>query len=657
MSKKKFVYGALGVTLLATLALAGCSKGSSAEGDLDKTLNVSYTQDPETLDYTVAMQTYTNQNTANFVDGLLTYDQYRQIKPSLAEKWSVSEDGKTYTYHIRKGVKWVDASGNTYATVKPSDWVTSLKHAADAQSEALYLVSDSVKGLQDYADGKDKDFSHVGIKADDKAYTLTYTLNNPETFWNSKTTYGILYPVNAEFLKEKGKDFGKVATDGLLYNGPFIPTKFDNKSEIDYKANPNYWDKKNVYIDNIKRTYYDGSKPEELYTKFKNGTLDEVGLSPALPYYKNVDQKTVYWQQQSSGTYYATFNFNRQTFNNSTSKTDAQKNATQKALLNKNFRQAFTFSIDKEKYEAQYVGADAATLPIRSTIVPTDFVQIDGKDYGTAVQKDLEAINSTWAKTPIAQGANGTYNPEVAKVDFAKAKAELKSEGVEISKENPIIIDAPVRETSQLGIAAYTSLKNSIETTLDGEVEFNIIKLAQDPYVSSTFSFKKAADADYDFIITGWSPDYQDPATYLNIFSPKDGDVFRSFGLDSEATLEGADTGVAVKETLDFAGYQDLLVAANSEFSSLDVRYEKFAKAEAYLLDNAYVVPINASDTTPINTRIVPFSGINSNGVGGTQSSYKYTKVQKNPVTTKEYNTALKAWKAKVAKLSKTSDK
>ena len=87
----------------------------------------------------------------------------------------------TYTYKIRKGVKWYTSDGEEYANVTAKDFVTGLKHAADTNSEAIYLLQNSVKGLNDYLSGANKDFSNVGIKAVDD-YTLQYTLSQPEPY-------------------------------------------------------------------------------------------------------------------------------------------------------------------------------------------------------------------------------------------------------------------------------------------------------------------------------------------------------------------------------------------------------------------------------------------------------------------------------------------
>ena len=660
MNKRAKIIGAglLSVAALGFLGACGNKSGGTAnDSDLSKTFNYIYTTEPQSLDYVYSNLQATSQLTANFVDGLLSYDQYSQIKPALASSWKVSTDGKTYTYQIRKGVKWVDSNGNDYAEVKPSDWVTGLKHAVDSKSQALYLVAGSVSGLQDYIDGKSKDFSSVGIKADDAKGTLTYTLNNPETYWNSKTTYQILSPINADFLKEKGSKFGTVGVDGILYNGPFIPTKFDAKSEIAYKANPNYWDKKNVHVSNINLAYYDGSKPEELYNGFKSNKYDLAGIYPSESYYKNVDTKNIIWSQMMSNTRYATFNFDRQTYTSST-KDDKQKENAKKAILNKDFRQAIAYGFDKEKYVDQKTGAESGAKPVRNALVPDDFVQINGKNYGTAVQSALEAENPTWKSLKVEQGAAGTYNVDAATKAFNKAKVSLQAEGIEISKDKPIILDTPVDSSGKILIAQATSFKNSIEKNLGGEVQINIIKMNSDTFSNTVHYAPTAKDNDFDVkLFSGWGPDYQDPATYLNIFSPINGDMINGIGFESKATLKGEDHGVAAKKAINLDDYQALLDTANNEYTDLNKRYSSFAKADAWLIDNVLAIPIYQDGATPKLTKVVPFSTIYANGVGVNEYSYKYMKVQKDAVKATDYTKELKAWQKKVAEKSAASDK
>ena len=128
---------------MQVILLSAC--GNSSTGS--KTYNYVYTSDPSSLNYLAENRATTNDIVVNLVDGLMENDQYGNYIPSLAEDWSVSKDGLTYTYKLRKDAKWYTADGDEYAPVTAQDFVTGLKYAADKKSEALYLVQESVAGL------------------------------------------------------------------------------------------------------------------------------------------------------------------------------------------------------------------------------------------------------------------------------------------------------------------------------------------------------------------------------------------------------------------------------------------------------------------------------------------------------------------------------
>jgi len=145
MKKSKAKYATLaGVVLSAGILLSAC--GNSSTGS--KTYNYVYSSDPSSLNYLAENRATTNDIVTNLVDGLMENDQYGNYVPSLAEDWSVSQDGLTYTYKLRKDIKWYTADGEEYAPVTAQDFVTGLKYAADKKSEALYLVQESVAGLE-----------------------------------------------------------------------------------------------------------------------------------------------------------------------------------------------------------------------------------------------------------------------------------------------------------------------------------------------------------------------------------------------------------------------------------------------------------------------------------------------------------------------------
>ena len=276
--KTRKVLALAGVTLLAAGVLAACSGGSGAKGE--QTFAFTYETHPDNLNYLTTGKAATADITSNVIDGLLENDKYGNLIPSMAEDWSVSKDGLTYTYKIRQDAKWYTSEGEEYAPVKAQDFVTGLKYATDKKAEALYLVQDSIKGLDAYAKGEIKDFSQVGIKALDDQ-TVQYTLNKPESFWNSKTTMGVLAPVNEEFLNSKGDDFAK-ATDpsSILYNGPYLLKSIVTKSSVEFAKNPNYWDKDNVHVDKVKLSFWDGQDTSKPAENFKDGSLTAARLYP-----------------------------------------------------------------------------------------------------------------------------------------------------------------------------------------------------------------------------------------------------------------------------------------------------------------------------------------------------------------------------------------
>ncbi len=591
------------------------------------------------------------------MEGLLENDQYGNLKGDMAKSWEVSDDGLTYTYHLRKGVPWVDSEGNEYgADVTANDFVTGLKHAVDVQSETLYIVADSIKGLSDYIDVKTNDFSTVGVKAVDD-YTLQYTLNKPEPFWNSKTTYGILYPINEEFLKSKGKDFGKPTPDSILYNGPFILANNTAKSVIEYTKNESYWDPKNVHLDTVKWTYNDGSDPDGLFKSYENGELSLARVYPNSPGYKDVTKAYpdgVTWSQTGGSTYNLTFNFNRGTFDATSKTTDKEKEDTQKAILDRNFRLAILFGFDKKSYNTQSVGEEGATKALRNTLVPADFVEIGGKPYGDTVASKLKALDSdAFGDVNLSDGQDGYYNADKAKEYMEKAKTELEAKGVQF----PIHLDMPVEETSEISVNMVKSLKKSVETSLGSDnVVVDIQLLNEDKYLAATYQATTGQAGDFDITnASGWGPDYTDPSSYLNIYDSRKGDMIHTLGLEASAVVQGTDPSTAAKKAINLSEYDALLDKAAAITDDLDARYTAYADAEAWLLDNALQVPIYADGGTPRVTNVVPFSGPYG-WAGIAANKLKYVEVQSDIVTTDQYDKAKKAWETKKEETAKEAE-
>ncbi len=639
--KSSKLFALAGVTLLAAATLAACS-GSGSSAKTEKTFSYIYETDPDNLNYLTTGKAATANITSNVVDGLLENDRYGNFVPSMAENWSVSKDGLTYTYTIRKDAKWYTSEGEEYATVKAQDFVTGLKYAADKKSDGLYLVQESIKGLDAYVKGEIKDFAEVGIKALDD-HTVQYTLNKPESFWNSKTTMGVMAPVNEEFLNSKGDDFAK-GTDpsSILYNGPFLLKSIVAKSSVEFEKNPNYWDKDNVHLDKVKLSYWDGQDTNKPTEAFKDGSFTMARLFPTSASYPETEKEykdNIVYTQQDSSTFLVGINIDRQSYQYSSKTTDEQKNSTKKALLNKDFRQALAFGFDRTAYASQVNGASGATKLLRNLFVPPAFVQADGKNFGEMVKEKLVTYGDEWTNVNLADAQDGLYNPDKAKAEFAKAKAALQAEGVQF----PIHLDMPVDQTNTTKVQRVQSFKQSLEATLGAEnVVVDIQQLQKDDVLNITYFAETAAGEDWDISDNvGWSPDFADPSTYLDIIKPSVGENTKTYlGFDSG-------TNNAAAKQVGLEDYEKMVVEAGEEVNDVSKRYEKYAAAQAWLTDSALLIPTTSQTGRPMLSKMVPFTlpfAYSGNKGMSEALLYKYLDVQDKPVTADEYQKAQEKW-------------
>jgi len=630
-----------GVTLLAAATLAACS-GSSSNAKGEKTFSYIYETDPDNLNYLTTGKAATANITSNVIDGLLENDRYGNFVPSMAEDWSVSKDGLTYTYTLRKDAKWYTSEGEEYAEVKAQDFVTGLKYAADKKSDGLYLVQESIKGLDAYVKGEITDFSQVGIKALDD-YTVQYTLNKPESFWNSKTTMGVLAPVNEEFLNSKGDDFAK-GTDpsSILYNGPFLLKSIVAKSSVEFEKNPNYWDKDNVHLDKVKLSFWDGQDTNKPTEAFKDGSFTMARLFPTSASYSETEKAfkdNIVYTQQDSTTYLVGTNIDRQSYKYTSKTTDEEKTSTKKALLNKDFRQAIAFGFDRTAYASQVNGASGATKLLRNLFVPPTFVQADGKNFGELVKEKLVTYGDEWSNVNLDDAQDGLYNPDKAKAEFAKAKVALQAEGVKF----PIHLDMPVDQTNTTKVQRVQSFKQSVEENLGSDnVVIDIQQLQKDDVQNITYFAETAAGEDWDISDNVcWSPDYIDPSTYLDIIKPSVGENTKTYlGFDSG-------TNNAAAKQVGLEDYEKMVVEAGEETTDVSKRYEKYAAAQAWLTDSALLIPTTSQTGRPMLSKMVPFTlpfAYSGNKGMSEALLYKYLEVQDKAVTTEEYQKAQEKW-------------
>lgn len=635
-----------GLVLATGILLSACGQSNTDTS----TYSSTFSANPTTFNY---LLDYYADNTAvitNLVDGLLENDSYGNLVPALAEDWSVSADGLTYTYKLRKDAKWYTADGEEYASVKAQDFVTGIKYAADNKGQAMDLIQNSIKGLNDYVTGVTNDFSTVGVKALDD-YTVEYTLTRPEPYWNSKTTNSILFPVNEEFLKSKDKDFGTLTPDSILYNGPYLLKDFTSKSSIEYVKNPHYYDHDKVTIEKVKLAYFDGSDQEMTIRNFESGAYSIAGVYPNSSNYAKTKEKyqdNIVYSLQDKTSWYFNFNVNRKTYNHTAKTTDEQKKSVQTAILNKNFRQAINFGIDRTAYSAQSNGEEAASKTLRNTLVPPTFVQVGDKTFGEVTASKLVNYGTEWSGINLADAQDAYFNKEKAQAKFAEAKKELEAQGVTF----PIHLDVPVDQTNKNAVSGMNSVKQTLETVLGSDnIVIDVQQLSTDDFGNVAFLAPNPAARDYDLNFDGWVGDYQDPSTYLDPFNAETGFYLKIFGLDAKEDQE-------LIKSLGLDTYTQLLKEADAENKDVSKRYEKYAEAQAWMIDNSLVMSAMSNGGTASVTKVTPFTRAYSLvGIKGDGNNYKYMRLQKDPVTKKQFDEAKAKWEAESKKAIEKSQK
>ncbi len=626
--------------------------------------NYVYSSDPDTFDYLYSYQAIDNEHTTNFVDGLLEHDQYGNLVGALAESYEVNEDSTVFTFKIREGVKWVTDEGEEYADVTAHDFVAGLRHAAEFQSQTLYLVQYTIKNLDAYVAGE-VEWEEVGIKAVDD-YTLEYTLEAPTPYFHTITTYSTLMPVNQEFLESKGEgcklgnpdpgncSFGEVASDGILYNGAYILSNYASKSVIEYTANPDYWDAEHVYIPNVKLVYYSGSDPDSLFNGFDNGDYSSAPVyTDNAAIYKTAKEKygdSIFVSRTTATSYWISWIFDRNAFHapgnesqDVSPQTDKQKADTALAKQNTAFRKAVFYASDISAVNSQYVGEDLKLGRIRNTLTQPDFVLTsDGTLYGDLVSKALTELDSKQYPEgfDLSDGQMAYYNVDLAKQFAEQAKSELEAQGVEF----PVQLDVIVNGESEKGTKAAQALADVIDTNIGDYVKLNLT--ISD---STTMSSMKTADQmNCDIYIgTGWGPDYGDPKTYVDVMDPDSGDMLKYLGLNWTGTEVGDDA--AVKEAIGLYEFQELKNAAEAVVDDNDTRFELYAKAEAYLIDHALFIPYITQGGGYSVSKVVPYTQLYG-AYGLSDSKYKYIQVSDEIVTNAEREELKAEWESKLGK-------
>ena len=637
--------------ILVALMVAGCLTACGGEKTTITSADYHYvySSDIQNMDYVVTNQAEDHRYNANFVDGLLENDSLGNYVGCLAETWKSNDDASVWTFNIRKGVKWVTNEGEEYAEVTAHDWVTALQHAADFNSETISLVRYVIAGLDDYLTGKTTDFSTVGVKAVDD-YTLEYTLTGTYTYFDTMTTYAILYPINKEFLESKGEGcklgspdianctFGSVDATSIAYNGGYILTNCTSKSVIEMTKNASYWDAEHVYINKLTWTFDDGSDPYSVIKGFEDGVYTYAGLNATwedYAQYKEQYAEYAYASLPDMTTFNFAFNFNRTSFTNS-KKDAAAQDAGKEAILNKNFRLACFFGFDRLTYNKQRAEEEIAKSMLRNLWTPPTFLSTSNGSYGALVQAEIAKSDDFADDIDVNDGHDAYYDPAKCLEYIDKAKAE----GVQF----PVTLDLVTYELNARMMNQAASLKNSLETASNGQILVDIYPLDLDGYYANTYYASTAAESDWDIsTATGWGPDYMDPKTWLNCFDPNNGDMLVANGLDPLFSENSTPENKAAMEAIGLDVFGELLATADAITNDIDARYAAYAKADAFLITEAITLPIQCSSLSMVVSRIKPFTAVYSVS-GISEYKFKFMQIKDEIATTAERDEAYNAW-------------
>ncbi|AXO99499.1 MULTISPECIES: peptide ABC transporter substrate-binding protein [Bacillus cereus group] len=480
MKKKMKKFTAVVAPVLAmSVALTACSGSggekkstttSSGGGEEKKSeikyaakqvLNRTENQEIPTMDVSKSTDTLGSQILGNTMEGLYRLDKDNKPIPAAAESSTKSEDGKKYTFKLRKDAKWSNGD-----PVTAKDFVYAWQRLLDKNTAAEYaFIAFYIKNAEAINKGE-KPLTDLGAKAVDD-YTLEVELEKPVPYFLNLMAFPSYYPLNEKFVKEKGDKFGLEA-DTTLYNGPFVMASWKHEQGWQLKKNDKYWDNKTVKLEEINY-----SVVKEVATKvnlYDTGSIDFTLLSGEfVDKYKS--NKEEYGEYSEASTFFLRLN--------------QKRNGQDTPLKSKKLREAIALSIDKKglanvilnngsKATDQLVPKGLATGP-------------DGKDYQDTFKNGLK------------------YDPKKGAAAWEAAKKELGKDQVTI--ELLSYDDGTAKK-----IADY--FKDQIEKNLKGVTVNTKIQ----PFKQK---LKLESAQDYEVSFAGWSPDYSDPMTFIDMFESK----------------------------------------------------------------------------------------------------------------------------------------
>ncbi len=606
------------ISLILTLMIILTSCGGSTNAGTDspaasnesskamKEYTTVYDTETTTLNYLVSSLSETREVVYNLVEGLVDFDKYGVMAPSVADSWEVSPDGLRYTFKLKEGIYWYTNTGEQYAEVTAQDFVDGVKYVLDVDNESTMsnIVYEVIRSGEPYYNKEITDFNEVGIKAPDK-YTLVYTLEKPTPYFLRMLSYVCFLPVNGQFLEEAGDQFASTA-ETMLYNGAYVMETFEPQNVKVLTLNENFWDKDKMSISKITYRYNKeaSSLAPELFLR-REVTEADITLDIVESWLKDPEKKG-FVQPKPSTTFstYLGFNFDP------LYEDEYKPNDWRTAVNNENFRKSFFHAFDKNA-AILTVEPNNPENVLLGTIIPRNFVSVNGIDYTQL--GPLKKFSST-----------SSYNEKLALEYKDKAMRELKGK-----------VDFPITVVWPYNTSANDWAKRSqvVEQQLERTLGTDYIDVVIVPYPPSGFNSTVRSGGKYSIMEMTWGADYPDPATFTDVFV-RSTDIGWSYnkafmaldylqdwkytevekakfderGVDKDGvkTLSKNEKYPQLKDKK--ATYDIMVEKAKDELLDLEKRYNLFAEAEAFLIDHAIVIPFFNSRGGYIASYCDPFS-------------------------------------------------
>ncbi|MCM3708377.1 MULTISPECIES: peptide ABC transporter substrate-binding protein [Cytobacillus] len=349
----------------------GDKQEEQAEGKSENVLNLSLDNDIPDLNQVKTTDAISFAVLNNVMEGLYRLDENNEPQPAMAESYEKSEDGLTYTFTLREGIKWSNGDPVTANDFKYS-WLRSMH--PDTAGAYASILTDYIKGGAEFAAGEaEADAVAIEVR-DDK--TLVVELIQPTPFFLGLTAFVTYFPLNEKFVSEQGDKFA-LTYDSILYNGPFVLTAYDQAKGVSMDKNQEYWDKESVALEQVNmKVIKEQSTALNLY---EAGELDKVYLSSAdVDSYKDSPEFNT---ETEFRTYFIQFNLGKEPFQN------------------KNILKALQLGYDPEVLTS--VVLNNGSEPAYG-LIASDMAGVEGKSFrelqGDVFKPDAEKAKELWEK-------------------------------------------------------------------------------------------------------------------------------------------------------------------------------------------------------------------------------------------------------------------